>query len=164
MNMNEALQQSLYDKLSREQDKYRDWLKGQPPEEILHHSYEYTVREDILMSMEELTLSEAEIGMLLGAREDALQASGRALLGLDARTLSLSPAEQTRLLHKIRTLPRGALQAALDGAARDVCRALGLPGAEGYVQAALRALVPRLYEAARHGSVRAVFPVAAEEK
>ena len=44
--MNEALQQSLYDKLSREQDKYRDWLKGQPPEEILHHSYEYTVRED----------------------------------------------------------------------------------------------------------------------
>lgn len=112
----------------------------------------------------QLTLSEAEIGMLLGAREDALQASGRALLGLDARTLSLSPAEQTRLLHKIRTLPRGALQAAPDGAARDVCRALGLPGAEGYVQAALRALVPRLYEAARHGSVRAVFPVAAEEK
>lgn len=112
----------------------------------------------------QLTLSEAEIGMLLGAREDALQASGHALLGLDARTLSLSPAEQTRLLHKIRTLPRGALQAALDDAARDVCRVLGLPGAEGYVQAALRALVPRLYEAARHGSVRAVFPVAAEEK
>ena len=65
MNMNEALQQSLYDKLSREQDKYRDWLKGQPPEEILHHSYEYTVREDILMSMEELTLSEAETRALL---------------------------------------------------------------------------------------------------
>ena len=63
--MNEALQQSLYDKLSREQDKYRDWLKGQPPEEILHHSYEYTVREDILMSMEELTLSEAETRALL---------------------------------------------------------------------------------------------------
>lgn len=65
MNMNEALQQSLYDKLSREQDKYRDWLKGQSPEEILHHSYEYTVREDILMSMEELTLSEAETRALL---------------------------------------------------------------------------------------------------
>ena len=63
--MNEALQQSLYDKLSREQDKYRDWLKGQPPEEILHHSYEYTVREDILMSMEELTLSEVETRALL---------------------------------------------------------------------------------------------------
>lgn len=65
MNMNEALQQSLYDKLSREQDKYRDWLKGQPPEKILHHSYEYTVREDILTSMEELTLSEAETRALL---------------------------------------------------------------------------------------------------
>lgn len=65
MNMNEVLQQSLYDKLSREQDKFRDWLKDQPPEEILHHSYEYTVREDILMSMEELTLSEAETRALL---------------------------------------------------------------------------------------------------
>ena len=65
MNMNEELKNTLMDKLSREQDKYRDWLKGQPPEEILHHSYEYTVREDILMSMEELTLTEAETRALL---------------------------------------------------------------------------------------------------
>ena len=63
--MNEELKNTLMNKLSREQDKYRDWLKGQPPEEILHHSYEYTVREDILMSMEELTLSEAETRALL---------------------------------------------------------------------------------------------------
>ena len=63
--MNEELKNTLMDKLSREQDKYRDWLKGQPPEEILHHSYEYTVREDILISMEELTLSEAETRALL---------------------------------------------------------------------------------------------------
>ena len=63
--MNEELKNTLMDKLSREQNKYRDWLKGQPPEEILHHSYEYTVREDILMSMEELTLSEAETRALL---------------------------------------------------------------------------------------------------
>ena len=63
--MNEELKNTLLDKLSREQDKDRDWLKGQPPEEILHHSYEYTVREDILMSMEELTLSEAETRALL---------------------------------------------------------------------------------------------------
>lgn len=65
MSMNEELKNTLMGKLSREQDKYRDWLKGQPPEEILHHSYEYTVREDILMSMEELTLSEAETRALL---------------------------------------------------------------------------------------------------
>lgn len=92
------------------------------------------------------------------------QAAGRALLGLDARVLPLSPAEQARLLHKIQAMPRGALQDALDGAARDVCRALGLPGAEGYVRAALRALGPRLYEAARHGSVQTIFPVLAAEK
>ena len=63
--MNEELKNTLMDKLSREQDKYRDWLKGQPLEEILHHSYEYTVREDILMRMEDLTLSEAETRALL---------------------------------------------------------------------------------------------------
>lgn len=63
--MNEELKNTLMDKLSREQDKYRDWLKGQPPEEILHHSYEYIVREDILMCMEELPLTEAETRALL---------------------------------------------------------------------------------------------------
>ena len=45
---------ALFEKMSDEQDKFRDWLKSQPPEEILHHTYEYTVREDIVMAMEEL--------------------------------------------------------------------------------------------------------------
>ena len=38
----------LYDKMKAEQDKYRDWLLNQPPEEILNHTYEYTMREDIV--------------------------------------------------------------------------------------------------------------------
>ena len=29
----------LYEKMKAEQDKYRDWLKGQPPEEILHQPH-----------------------------------------------------------------------------------------------------------------------------
>lgn len=37
----------LYDKMKAEQDKYRDWLLSQPPEEILNHTYEYTMREDM---------------------------------------------------------------------------------------------------------------------
>ena len=45
---------ALFEKMSDEQDKFRDWLKSQPPEEILHHTYEYTVREDIVMAMEQL--------------------------------------------------------------------------------------------------------------
>ena len=31
---------ALYGKMSDEQDKFRDWLKSQPPEEILHHTKE----------------------------------------------------------------------------------------------------------------------------
>lgn len=42
--------------MKAEQDKYRDWLVRQEPSEILNHTYEYTMREDIVMCMEELEL------------------------------------------------------------------------------------------------------------
>ena len=54
--MNTNKNTALYEKMAAEQDKFRDWLKSHPPEEILNHAYEYTVREDILMAMEELDL------------------------------------------------------------------------------------------------------------
>ena len=47
---NEELNTALYQKMFAEQGKYRDHLLSMSPEEILHHSYEYTVREDILIS------------------------------------------------------------------------------------------------------------------
>ena len=56
---------ALFEKMSDEQDNYRDWLKSQPPEEILHHTYEYTVREDIMMAMEELELTDTQAQALL---------------------------------------------------------------------------------------------------
>ena len=64
MNTND-LNMALYEKMAAEQDKYRDWLKSQPPEEILHHTYEYTIREDIVMAMEELELTDAQAKALL---------------------------------------------------------------------------------------------------
>ena len=64
MNTNN-LNTALYEKMATEQEKYRDWLKSQPPEEILHHTYEYTVREDIVMAMEELELTDAQVQALL---------------------------------------------------------------------------------------------------
>ena len=45
--MNADKNTALYEKMAAEQDKLRDWLKSQPPEEILNHAYEYVVREDI---------------------------------------------------------------------------------------------------------------------
>ena len=53
--------------MAAEQDKFRDWLKSQPPEEILKHTYEYTVREDILMAMEELDLPQSRAAALLAS-------------------------------------------------------------------------------------------------
>lgn len=64
MNAND-LNTALYEKMAAEQDKYRDWLKSQPPAEVLNHAYEYTVREDIVMAMEQLELTDAQAQALL---------------------------------------------------------------------------------------------------
>ena len=63
----EEMLTALYEKMAAEQDKYRDWLKGQPAAEVLNHAYEYTVREDIVMCMEELELTEAQAKALLAS-------------------------------------------------------------------------------------------------
>lgn len=55
----------LYEKMKAEQDKYRDWLLSQEPAEILNHAYEYTMREDIVMAMEELELTPKQAKALL---------------------------------------------------------------------------------------------------
>ena len=55
----------LYEKMKAEQDKYRDWLLHQEPSEILDHTCEYTMREDIVMCMEELELEPEKARALL---------------------------------------------------------------------------------------------------
>lgn len=55
----------LYEKMKAEQDRYRDWLLHQEPVEILNHTYEYTMREDILMCTEELELEPERAKALL---------------------------------------------------------------------------------------------------
>ena len=62
---NEEHNTALYQKMFAEQEKFRDWLKGQPPEEVLNHAYEYTIREDILMSLEYHNLSDAQADALM---------------------------------------------------------------------------------------------------
>ena len=47
----------LYEKMAAEQEKYRSWLLSQEPSEMLNHTYEYTMREDIVMAMEDMELS-----------------------------------------------------------------------------------------------------------
>ncbi len=62
---NEDLSAVLLEKFSAEQDKYREWLLSQPPEEILNHTYEYTVREDILCTVENGEFPEKMVAALL---------------------------------------------------------------------------------------------------
>lgn len=62
---NEELNTALYEKMFSEQESYRAWLLTQPPEEILNHTYEYTVQEDILMSLEYNSLPNTQVRALL---------------------------------------------------------------------------------------------------
>ena len=102
MNTNN-LNTVLYEKMATEQEKYRDWLKSQPPEEILHHTYEYTVREDIVMAMEELELTDAQAQALLE---------------------SSSPlADVYRYFEKLETGHMDVIRDSIESRADDVCRA-----------------------------------------
>ena len=58
-------QEQLCEKMRQEQNKYYDWLTAQPPEEILRHAYEYSVREDIILATEEMNLTPAQVRALL---------------------------------------------------------------------------------------------------
>ena len=102
MNTND-LNTALYEKMAAEQEKYRDWLKSRPPEEILHHTYEYTVREDIVMAMEELELTDAQAKALLE---------------------SSSPlADVYRYFEKLETGHMDVIRDSIENRADDVCRA-----------------------------------------
>ncbi len=102
MNTND-LNTALYEKMAAEQDQYRDWLKRQPPEEILNHAYEYSVREDIVMAMEELELNDAQAQALLD---------------------SSSPlADVYRYFEKLETAHMDVVRDSIENRADDVCRA-----------------------------------------
>lgn len=62
---NEQLNTALYKKMFAEQEAYRKWLLSESPEKILNHTYEYTVREDILLSLEYNDLPDAQVRAML---------------------------------------------------------------------------------------------------
>ena len=61
----EELRTKLYEKMLDEQIQYRNWLLGQPGITILANATQYAVREDIVMEMSVLELSEAQVKALL---------------------------------------------------------------------------------------------------
>ena len=63
----ERLKAALIEKMSAEQDRYRVWLTAQPPAEILNHTYEYTIRQDILIALEDHDLTAAQAETLLAS-------------------------------------------------------------------------------------------------
>ena len=65
---NPDLLTKLYQRMNAEQEQYRNWLLGQPPGVILDRAAEYTIREDIVMEMEELELTDAQTKALLKSK------------------------------------------------------------------------------------------------
>lgn len=65
---NEEMMRQLYERMAAEQQKYKEWLLGQPPNVILDNACKFTVREDIVMEMEVLELTDAQAAALLRSR------------------------------------------------------------------------------------------------
>ena len=65
---NAQLLSALQVKMAAEQDKFRDWLLSQSPEEILRHTFEYSVRQDIVLLMDNAQLSSKDLRTLRGVR------------------------------------------------------------------------------------------------
>ena len=59
-----ALEQ-LEAKMTDEFNTYRAWLLTQPPEEILKHAYEYSVKQDIILNVADADLSPAQLETML---------------------------------------------------------------------------------------------------
>lgn len=55
----------LYQRMFEEQELFRDWLLGQPPDVILGCAYEYVQRADILLALEYNDLTDAQCEALL---------------------------------------------------------------------------------------------------
>ena len=79
------MMQNLFDRMDLEQEKYREWLVQQPPETILDHAYEYTVRVDIMMTFADtdFELDQAHVSALL-TRKSPLQDILKDYLKLDS--------------------------------------------------------------------------------
>ena len=52
-------------KMTDEFNAYRAWLLTQPPEEILHHAYEYSTKQDIMLNVADAGLSPAQLETML---------------------------------------------------------------------------------------------------
>ena len=61
----EDLNAALYEKMYNEQEQYKADLMGKTPAWILDSAYEYCIREDIVLCMESLDLSENQARALL---------------------------------------------------------------------------------------------------
>ena len=64
----EELNKALYDKMSAELKRFKDWLKTQPPEVIIKNAYECAMKEDIVLSMEYNSLNDDQARVLLNVQ------------------------------------------------------------------------------------------------
>ncbi len=62
---NEQLLNTLQEKMSAELDKFRDWLLTQPPEEILEHTFEYSMKGNIVLLIDNAELSDSQLKALM---------------------------------------------------------------------------------------------------
>lgn len=97
---------SLLKKFEEELEKYRKYLLTLPCEEAIEHSYEYTVKKDIVLAMENSNLSDEQLKALIGL-PFPLEAIYSSFLKLDCSEYNeqlylIAEIEADKLLKKIK--------------------------------------------------------------
>lgn len=106
---NEQLNTALYKKMFAEQEKYRNWLLSQSPEEILNHSYEYNIREDILLSFENNDLSDAQARALLRSANPLADLSRNTITALQSTWITFGTPWNPVLMNCIKSVSISAM-------------------------------------------------------
>lgn len=63
--MMKDMHKQLLEKLEKELENYRQYLLTLPCEEAIEHSYEYTIKKDIVIAIENCYITEEEYKLLL---------------------------------------------------------------------------------------------------
>ena len=82
----DELTEALSDKMQTEQDRFKVELLKLPPEDILRKSYEYWMREEILLAVNEHSLTDAQLSAL-AKLDNPLSAAYQEFLDTDHDTL-----------------------------------------------------------------------------
>ena len=156
--------EQLTDKMTDEFNSFRNWLLTQPPEEILNHAYEYTVKQDIVLIVACADLSPTQAETLMRSQHpledvfnDYKQLDGHSALGWDCADLISQRAEDEMERQRAIPIYTGTLAEARERGELDSFKASA--EADDACRVAIENAIARNYDGSRLNTKAAITEV-----